>query len=106
MIESHNTTGPIRSESIYVSWKIRKSLGYLAQALGTTREALAESILNEWLSANHPSIGEYLDKRQAEEKEFMTKFKPTTPPPPKPKPTTPQPRPDGKPTLHEKELVP
>ena len=71
MTESFNTTGQIRSEVIYVPWKIRKSLGYVAQAQGTTREALAEAVLSEWLAANHPSIGEWLDKRQSEEREFQ-----------------------------------
>ena len=71
MTEQFNTTGAIRSEVIYVPWKLRKSLGYLAQAQGTTREALAEAILSEWLAANHPKIGEYLDKRQSEDKEFQ-----------------------------------
>ncbi len=71
MTESFNTVGAIRSEVIYVPWKIRKSLGYLAQAQGTTREALAEAILGDWLEKNHPAIGVYLDKRQKEDKEFQ-----------------------------------
>lgn len=89
MTESFNTTGAIRSEVIYVPWKIRKSLGYIAQAHGTTREALAESILSQWLEANHPAVSEWLDKRQKEEKEFQKTISVI----PFSKPSTPQPCP-------------
>ena len=71
MTESFNTTGPIRSEVIYVPWRLRKALGYVAGAQGTTREYLAEQILTTWMDQNHPNIGLYLDKREKEEKEFQ-----------------------------------
>lgn len=79
MSEDFQPTGPIRSGSIYVSWQVRKALNYIAAASkdaeACTADGVADKVLSEWLAANHAPIMAWLERREAEEKEFKKGLK-------------------------------
>lgn len=64
-----------RPNTLYVSYVTHKGLGYAAQATGIKRDELAETILAEWIKANHPNIVEHMKKRYQEDKEFIAGLK-------------------------------
>lgn len=69
-------SGPVRPGSIYTSWRLYKTLGYIARKTGQSREDLAELVLNDWMLAQHPEIVKWMNQREDEETEFLKKLKP------------------------------
>ena len=75
-------TGPIRSDSVAISYETRKGLRYVSRALGLPNpDALAEQVLGDWLAEKHPSVVAHIeDLGVAEgkfERELKSKLNPT-----------------------------
>lgn len=64
-------SGPVRSGTIYISWRLGKALNLLASSMEKTREELTDAILEGWLKHNHPNVIEWVDQRDAAEKDFQ-----------------------------------
>ena len=100
MSEPINTVGPVRTNYVYLAWKIHKGLGMVAGANEMTREALVEYILQRWLDENYPAVGAYLEQRDKQEKDFLKSICPA-------ETLLNQMAQDAKrPKLHELEIVP
>lgn len=61
-----------RSDAIYVSWQSRSGLGYVAKAIGTVSDELADTIIADWLKANHPDVVEHMKARHQSDDDFRT----------------------------------
>lgn len=62
---------PIRSESLYVSYGVRKAFTYLAQAqTDQTPDAIAEDVLTKWIAENHPDIVNHIEEQREIDKAF------------------------------------
>lgn len=81
-------TGPVRPNSIYVSWRLHKAFGYIARKTGLGREDLVETVLAAWVAAEHPEIEAWITQREAEEREFTKKLQTAKEKTEKYKPTT------------------
>lgn len=62
---------PIRSESLYVSYAVRKALTYLAQAqTDQLPDVIANDVLAKWLTDTHPDIMAHIEAQRQIDKEF------------------------------------
>ncbi len=70
---------PIRSDAIYISYGCRAALRLAALKSPEetpNSDALAESVLMEWLKKTHPEIMEHLRERDESDKRFRDGLKP------------------------------
>lgn len=70
-------TTPVRPGSIYISWSLGKSLGYVAHSMDKTREELIEAVLSGWLKHHHPNVVQWVQQREADEKAFIKNLTPS-----------------------------
>lgn len=71
---------PIRSDAIYVSYKVRKALRYVATASRTNNDnlsadSLADSVLWEWLKKEHPKVVDHIEANAVAESTFADELK-------------------------------
>lgn len=70
MTDEPKFTGPVRSDAVYLSWQSRTGLNYIARAQGITTDELADTILADWLKANHLEVVEHMKARTESDNEF------------------------------------
>ena len=71
-----------RSDSLYISPKTRSALYLVKLKTGETYpgpDAMADTILWEWVSTHHPEIKTHLDERESRDKAFKETIKPKVP---------------------------
>ncbi len=69
-------TGPIRSDSVAISYETRKGLRYVSRALGMPNaDALAEQVLWEWLDKNHGEVVCHIENAEEAEAKFEKELK-------------------------------
>lgn len=78
------STNQFRNDALFVSKPTRKALWLIAKAKELPcADALAETILNEWLTANHPDVCQHVtDQQKAGEafaKQLHEQLKPKLP---------------------------
>lgn len=80
---SDEQTSKVRTDSLYISWQVRKSLNYAAlkniEPERVTGDAIAERVLSEWLAVNHPDIVAHFQNQHDVDQEFRNTLKPKPP---------------------------
>lgn len=66
----------IRDSQICVSHTVRSALNYVSQAQGENNpDALAQSVLADWLATNHPDVMAHIKTKQDMDKAFKAELK-------------------------------
>lgn len=72
-------SGPVRPNSIYVSWRLFKALGYVARCEGCTRDDVMDKVMLAWIAEKHPLVLAHIGAIEATEKAFVEQLQtPTT----------------------------
>lgn len=67
----------LRTGEIYLDWRVRQCLRMLAQAsklngaVGTTSDAIADKVLQEWVEAKYPQLWAWVQQRQDSEQQMV-----------------------------------
>lgn len=76
-----NSTNQYRTDCLYVEYVTKAGLGYIAKAMKITSDQLADTILADWLKANHPDVVEHMKTRHEADDAFrlalQKRIKPT-----------------------------
>lgn len=71
----------LRSDSVYLSRRVRRALAYVPrnEEVHSCPDALADDIIAEWLQVHYPQILNFLDGQEQNDKVFRETLKPKTP---------------------------
>ena len=69
----------IRPDAIYVRRITRRAFFYVPLPADTTIDGLIDTVLMEWLTANHPKVLAHIEKQQDDDKQFREQYQ--KPPP-------------------------
>ena len=68
-------TAPVRNDSVYIPWQIRRALTMIARAKEMPADALASDVLRDWLTAQHPEVVAHIEAQQTAGNEFEKQLK-------------------------------